>query len=92
MLKQARGTLILPNQGLCWHIPSVVSLLLFYPLLETERQSGGRQGRDAWLALLTIVSPLAGHATLNIKFIGLRLVELLLYSGRSLITMGQAMQ
>lgn len=32
MLKQARGTLILPNQGLCWHIPSLVSILLFYPL------------------------------------------------------------
>lgn len=57
VLKQARGTLILPNQGLCWHIPSVVSLLLFHPLLETERQSWRRQGRQAWLApLLRAVS------------------------------------
>lgn len=54
VLKQARGTLILPNQELCWHIPFVVSLLLFYPLLETERQS---QLRHAGFALLlTIVN------------------------------------
>lgn len=40
VLKQARGTLILPNQEHCWHIPSVISCLLFYALQEAHRQSG----------------------------------------------------
>lgn len=34
VLKQARGTLILPNQEHCRHIPSVISCLLFYALQE----------------------------------------------------------
>lgn len=59
VLKQARGTLILPNQGLCWHIPSVISLLLFYALPETERRS---RGRRAWLALLLTVASSAGRS------------------------------
>lgn len=52
VLKQARGTLILPNQELCWHILPVVSLLLFYPLPETKRQSRGRRGRHAMLSFV----------------------------------------
>lgn len=37
VLKQARGTLILPNQGPRWHIPSVIFLLLFCSDIKTEQ-------------------------------------------------------
>lgn len=37
VLKQAGGTLILPNQRLFWHIPSVIFLLLFRSHVKTER-------------------------------------------------------
>lgn len=49
VLKQGRRTLILPYQGLCWHIPSIVSLLLFNPLPETETEP-----RKTWKTGLVI--------------------------------------
>lgn len=55
VLKQARGTLILPNQEHCWHIPSVISCLLFHSLQEACRQSR----EDLYLLVL------AGHESLS---------------------------
>lgn len=37
VLKQARGALILPNQGPRWHIPSVIFLLLFCSDIKMEQ-------------------------------------------------------
>lgn len=55
VLKQARWTLILPNQEHCWHIPSVISCLVFHALQEACKQSRD----DLYLAVL------AGHESLS---------------------------
>lgn len=65
VLKQARGTLILPNQGLCWHIPSVVSLLSFYPRPKTEKTEPEKTGKPCLVNFVVDHSLvlLAAHAT-----------------------------
>lgn len=55
VLKQAGGTLILPNQRLFWHVPSVIFLLLFSSDIKTKRE------KTLFLLAQQLIIPLCSH-------------------------------